>query len=1326
MEAAPPWRPKQDYNAESACASRGPSNIVIYPFPRPIAVKKRPGFSLVLTLIIVALLTLTVLLSAAFINIESRLAMQQHLATRARMNAVSSLRLAMAHLQQEAGPDRRMTARADITADKLQPGWNWSTIRNPLWTGVWRSDRPLQPPAWLVSGRHDRPAGAQSVSLFGVNLSNVANYDGLALAPWDRTYAPPAQNLVTLVGDASASGPINQSGPNPGKPDGRIRLPRVPLPDQGVNGNYAYWIGDEGVKARINLRDPRLDPDTATDQIRLKTSNGIARSGLARSSVEILGGFNASKIPAAGLDTRYDSFRTLSIQDSATNTSVITETNPPSVARRLFTETTFWSRGVNCDSQFGGLKIDLSSAFELDDDKWANTEFAAGDLPYDSNTPRSQLSGVVYGLNGDNLVGATNTTAWTDNKANGLRSVYCFKPVNGTRADELARGPTWDSLRNYYLLYKEIDWSNPSQPKLNARAHFPNNAALDGYLHYGDRYNFTDTPTEKAFLTLDRFNVKGLGVSAAPKPTKVAVTPYVARLQLIWGLTTVGTAGNARVMLTLTPIVVLHNPYNVALNLKNMRISFNEWQEWCVEFKKNPLDSKSKWEQRTMADLYRASRPGSLPQEIMHIDIPQNTIIGPGELKVFASAKGLQNLTDGIPTTLSNEYNDQGGFSIGLTDTASKDITNKDTESLEVVVDISEPNTPNPRGFRPRNKIFGARVKLVCWGNDSLANTTSTCSEINQLRADGLHRSGTTSPRMYPIRDPQQSGLQPTPLALFDYGIRWPNNRTPNGQTIKAAPLFTYSNPMAAVTRADAACPTSALTPNYAGTSISYNMDIRNLTSLTDNDLEEEEGAAYGGLSVKSVDGGQKQAVYTEVPFSPPLSIAQLSHANFTLRDQEPLLAIGNSFRPLNQAHNAMSNSLNGLLTTWDHSWMLNSALFDRFYFSGAASDTQSGSSRNRNLEEVLNDFVAGVGTLSNPRTTLYSNRDPDTVRAMVGNHRRIAGATLTEGAFNVNSTSVEAWTMVLSGARKKANEYNMPRALRAETSLGFNYKSEFNRPEAWTGLTSLDDNQIRLLAKSIVAEIRVRAGLYHRSPRGITKTPLEKISKKTCDVDPYMDIPVPFFGLAQFVNRNLCGEPTGWTPTCSVFGSLQAAVIRADVENAAIWNRPTKAPGSNEMLQGSNPRLADTLRGQSPWVQRGFVTYPFLPNPNYNPFNPADRTRLANESHAHLLAGAPASLTQADILAAIGPGLTTRSDTFVIRCYGDALNQSGETGGRCWIEAIVQRTPEFCDSSQAPETEVCDPANCFNQNPRLSNVNRTLGRRFQIVSMRALTSQEL
>ncbi|MFM7742985.1 MAG: hypothetical protein ACKO8X_05760, partial [Verrucomicrobiota bacterium] len=123
--------------------------------------ERSPGFSLILSLTVMTGVVLLLVSLSAFITIESRAAMNGHLAVRARLNAVVSMRLALAHLQHEAGPDRRSTARADITQPDASPG----SLRNPMWTGVWRTDKPDLPPAWLVSGRGDRPAGAQMVSL---------------------------------------------------------------------------------------------------------------------------------------------------------------------------------------------------------------------------------------------------------------------------------------------------------------------------------------------------------------------------------------------------------------------------------------------------------------------------------------------------------------------------------------------------------------------------------------------------------------------------------------------------------------------------------------------------------------------------------------------------------------------------------------------------------------------------------------------------------------------------------------------------------------------------------------------------------------------------------------------------------------------------------------------------------------------------------------------------------------------------------------------------------------------------------------------------------
>lgn len=91
--------------------------------------------------------------------------------------------------------------------------------------------------------------------------------------------------------------------------------------------------------------------------------------------------------------------------------------------------------------------------------------------------------------------------------------------------------------------------------------------------------------------------------------------------------------------------------------------------------------------------------------------------------------------------------------------------------------------------------------------------------------------------------------------------------------------------------------------------------------------------------------------------------------------------------------------------------------------------------------------------------------------------------------------------------------------------------------------------------------------------------------------------------------------------------------------------------------------------------------------------------------------------LTPADLMARLAPQLFARSDTFVIRAYGEAVNPAtGAAEGRAWCEATVQRTPAYFDASQPPETAVED----------LNELNRALGRRFKTISFRWLTRSEI
>ena len=91
--------------------------------------------------------------------------------------------------------------------------------------------------------------------------------------------------------------------------------------------------------------------------------------------------------------------------------------------------------------------------------------------------------------------------------------------------------------------------------------------------------------------------------------------------------------------------------------------------------------------------------------------------------------------------------------------------------------------------------------------------------------------------------------------------------------------------------------------------------------------------------------------------------------------------------------------------------------------------------------------------------------------------------------------------------------------------------------------------------------------------------------------------------------------------------------------------------------------------------------------------------------------------LTQGDIMTALAPVLFPRSDTFVIRTYGEAVNPTtAASEGKAWCEAIVQRTPDYFDPTQ--DATVVPPD--------LNLANQTYGRRFKVVSFRWLTRSDL
>jgi hypothetical protein len=95
---------------------------------------------------------------------------------------------------------------------------------------------------------------------------------------------------------------------------------------------------------------------------------------------------------------------------------------------------------------------------------------------------------------------------------------------------------------------------------------------------------------------------------------------------------------------------------------------------------------------------------------------------------------------------------------------------------------------------------------------------------------------------------------------------------------------------------------------------------------------------------------------------------------------------------------------------------------------------------------------------------------------------------------------------------------------------------------------------------------------------------------------------------------------------------------------------------------------------------------------------------------------GSTPYVDQADILRQFGAVLTPRGDTFVIRTYGDALDSEDNVLARAWCEAVVQRLPDYVDSSDKPHVK----------HDSLSPANKEFGRMFEIIRFRWLNADEV
>ena len=245
-----------------------------------------------------------------------------------------------------------------------------------------------------------------------------------------------------------------------------------------------------------------------------------------------------------------------------------------------------------------------------------------------------------------------------------------------------------------------------------------------------------------------------------------------------------------------------------------------------------------------------------------------------------------------------------------------------------------------------------------------------------------------------------------------------------------------------------------------------------------------------------------------------------------------------------------------------------------------------------------------------------------------------------------------------------------------------------------------------------------------------------------------------PFVSLAHFVNRTLVAGSKDFNPvindatfsgalaaTASIpqgrgfSGPLQAAIDaagRPPVPSAV--NPPVNPPkfggGLNDFGGGSSANKVTPSVGKSGAMDFGdrictqeTVTNKFADTPADKEYNSTIYYDMNQDAapgpRGRTSTGIPGWLMQGDVLQSIGSVLTARSDTFVIRSYGEARDASGKVAAKAWCEAVVQRVPDYLDGAATG-----NPANAVRTS--LTTINQKFGRRFKLVSFRWLTPNDI
>jgi len=1038
-----------------------------------------------LTLLVVSLLLVLVIALSAMVRMELRAVDSRNSLEQARSTARLGLLLAIARLQESAGPDKSVTASAEI---------NNTSPEQPHLIGVWKSLKVSNDDLAKID---DDPDWKDGGFIQWLSSNNITEQENLG---YPNTIL--RADAIELVSDGSVSAVESNVKANP-----------VLIGDlgNGNSGKYAWHIFDESQKANLTLNNPVMSED-------VERVAALGTTGMP--GFRSLASRNSSYAPLSSL-TREEQDKVSSL---ATSTFLGTGAFDP-VAANAFHLLTTDSKSLLTDVAKGGFQKDLSLLFG------------------NATLPAAYVSRHIYSESDIPVVPAQPRFEGNGN------SEYA-EPIPSP-------DPKWGLLHSHYGLYKNVSTDD---------GEFSLTASANPRFLRGAGYDTVDEPIKE------------------PNPAffeKQQLLPVISNAQFVFSLTkerndqTNSTTGivtsTVFVQFIIDTVITLWNPYNVNLEFSDMEVEFYRFPLQVELFRNGTLMST---EPAHIANMFNAGNLGAGEVWGAQNTIPYrgriqgpsqgSTItLKPGEYKVFSPVdftyhhlnfhylkgmilrEGWDPFAGGVTSRLMLKDDNNANIGIAADGSSTAYVIGLPGDEFSVRVSSSKVNSSTGSSFLETNDQEIAAYLKVFQGDGGNVTNSSGLGDIKrdlddnrtQVGAIEIDLSSADMTDLLPMYGPNEMSK-----------VRIPTNiATMNSNILEAKqPILIAS--LRLKTEQDSqslsGSPNASMwlhngvTNPYFSNGLTQDQDevertnqyeltwepMTSWSSIPTVEFNPTTNSGFGGSGVSSATG-VNFAPFLQIPLAPATSLAQFSHAPLNTGGQAPLTTqiVGNSFNtpliPLTEKSNVGS-----LGRHLDHSYMANNTLFDGYFLSTAVEDGGPLDSSSRSLDTVISEFFSGTQKLRNP------NFEPttQTIASVIttADYDSFAQYLYNKGAFNVNSTSIEAWALFLaSGTNESLPILDILTASstlstaasstdiavsRFSPLIGEITDATSDGQERWEGHRRLTPAQIMTLAEKVVDEVKARG---------------------------------PFQSVAEFVNRQLS----------NVDATANSGVLQTAIDASAI-----------------------------------------------------------------------------------------------------------------------------------------------------------------------------